>query len=732
MSLGGAGLPENPTFICIASSEVECPGETGNSHLNRAIVHLLCRYDHSLLKRAMKAVSQSSKEKDEKSRKSRMRIFNEEAGSVRHVGNCLIAPILIFLALVCFAGYVDASNPRILRIEQGEGFAETEDSIVFVGNEPFVMMRSLAAGFGGNLTWIEPTKESVFTTDRVVAVFKAGHQSAHINGQAVELSASPDLSTGRMAISINDLDLIGLKASVDYEAGVITVSYQRSSVSSASWSVEDGRVTIAVEADYGFEYSDFVLVQPDRVVVDIHDSVLSPSFETCDISYGAVECVRAAMNRPGVVRVVVDLRAPLGYTVSLEPGPPARLTISFNVRISEMLIDPGINIPRLTVRGDGPISCSALAKDENGFWHADICGATIAEGLADITEEIGAVDWVKASQLDVGTARIEFGLKEGYSPILHPREADLSQLVFDIALTVLGIETYDEPGCTVTKITTSGPVEFKSFRLPGPERVGIDLPGVWAGGYGSLPVRSTGVQQVRFAQFTADTGRVVLDLSPQAARWAHSVEIFADKMGVIVRVGSSPIYGRTVMLDPGHGGSDPGTVHGDIYEKDINLDIALRTRDLLLEAGAVVQMTREDDSTVRPADRPAMANEAKPDVFLSIHCNSVLNVFPCGTETYYYNMVSYSQELATQVHSCLLKEIMLVDRKVRRKDYYVLRVTEVPAVLVEVGYLSNEEENGKLCQPEFRQKAAQGLVNGISAYFDSDIFTEWWQEAKSR
>jgi len=53
-------------------------------------------------------------------------------------------------------------------------------------------------------------------------------------------------------------------------------------------------------------------------------------------------------------------------------------------------------------------------------------------------------------------------------------------------------------------------------------------------------------------------------------------------------------------------------------------------------------------------------------------------------------------------------------------------------VLVEVGYLSNEEENGKLCQPEFRQKAAQGLVNGISAYFDSDIFTEWWQEAKSR
>lgn len=125
-----------------------------------------------------------------------------------------------------------------------------------------------------------------------------------------------------------------------------------------------------------------------------------------------------------------------------------------------------------------------------------------------------------------------------------------------------------------------------------------------------------------------------------------------------------------------------------------------------------------------------MANEMEPDVFLSIHCNSVLNVFPCGTETYYYNMVTYSQELATHIHSCLLEEIMLSDRKVRRKDYYVLRETQVPAVLVEVGYISSKEENEKLRQPEFRQKAAQGLVNGLAAYFDSDIFANWISESE--
>ena len=149
--------------------------------------------------------------------------------------------------------------------------------------------------------------------------------------------------------------------------------------------------------------------------------------------------------------------------------------------------------------------------------------------------------------------------------------------------------------------------------------------------------------------------------------------------------------------------------HGDIYEKDINLTLRCEQGTFCWKQGSCA-----DDSRRRlhgSACRwPAMANEAKPDVFLSIHCNSV-QCLSVGTETYYYNMVSYGQELA-QVHSCLLKEIMLVDRKVRRKDYYVLRVTEVPAVLVEVGYLSNEEEGN--CVSEFRQKAAQGLVNGIS------------------
>lgn len=640
--------------------------------------------------------------------------------------------IIMLTAFVYFSGSALADSPLVLRIAQGNGFVEIADGIVCVDNGPFVLMRSLAAGLGGDLTWIESTKESVFTTDRTVAVIKAGQRTAYINGQEVELSSLPDLSTGRIAISVKDLALLGLKAGVDFDLGTVTVAYQRTSVSSASFSVEDGRVTIIVEADGGFECSDFILRQPDRVVVDIHDAVLSPSFQGFDVSYGAVQRVRAAMNRPGVVRVVVDLNAPLGYTISYEPGMPSRLAIRFNTLVGEIRLDQDTSIPRLRVKGDAPIEHGSPVDDGGGCWHIDMKGTTAAGGITDLRDEIGPVNWVKASQPEPTTARLEFGLKKGYSPIVRSPESNANELLIDFAITVSKMDVFEEPGCTVIQIVTSGPVEFKTFRLRSPERIGVDLPGVWAGGYGSLPVESAGVEKIRFAQFTADVGRIVLDLQPEATRWAHSVEISADRTTATIRVGSSPIYGRTVMLDPGHGGSDPGTVHDGLYEKEINLDIALRARDLLVKAGATVVMTREDDSTVPLGDRPRMANEVKPDAFLSIHCNSVLNVFPCGTETYYYNMVDYSQELATQIHYCLLKEIMLVDRKVRRKDYYVLKETQVPAVLVEVGYMSTSEENEKLRQPEFRQKAAQGLVNGLAAYFDSDVYARWRTEVRAK
>ncbi|HAI87616.1 MAG TPA: N-acetylmuramoyl-L-alanine amidase, partial [Firmicutes bacterium] len=130
-------------------------------------------------------------------------------------------------------------------------------------------------------------------------------------------------------------------------------------------------------------------------------------------------------------------------------------------------------------------------------------------------------------------------------------------------------------------------------------------------------MQSRSVEQVRLAQFTEDTARAVLDLGEA---WAYVWEALPGNRGIRLRVGSSPVFGRTVLIDPGHGGTDPGSVRDGVFEKDLNLDMALKLKQLLAESGAQVVMTRDSDCSVQLSDRSRMANELMPDAVISIHC----------------------------------------------------------------------------------------------------------------
>ena len=124
-------------------------------------------------------------------------------------------------------------------------------------------------------------------------------------------------------------------------------------------------------------------------------------------------------------------------------------------------------------------------------------------------------------------------------------------------------------------------------------------------------------------------------------------------------------------------------------------------------------MTRDDDISMELEERVEKANSSGADAFVSIHCNSVFDIFPGGTETFYYNLAPYSQELGVLVHTYLLRSINLLDRKVKSRNLYVLRHTNIPAVLVEVAFLSNDYEFSRLQDTSFREKAAEGIFNGI-------------------
>lgn len=169
-----------------------------------------------------------------------------------------------------------------------------------------------------------------------------------------------------------------------------------------------------------------------------------------------------------------------------------------------------------------------------------------------------------------------------------------------------------------------------------------------------------------------------------------------------------------IMLDAGHGGKDPGANNGAVLEKDITLEIAKLVKEQLQEGGWRVRMTRTDDSYMDIRDRAAYANQKQADLFVSIHCNSLEEGQASGIETYYAEAKEEtSQSLAQAIQTELIAFTGAVDRGVKTTNYTVLVRTDMPAALVEVGFLSDEGERTLLQQEEYLKKLAQGIAGGI-------------------
>lgn len=175
-----------------------------------------------------------------------------------------------------------------------------------------------------------------------------------------------------------------------------------------------------------------------------------------------------------------------------------------------------------------------------------------------------------------------------------------------------------------------------------------------------------------------------------------------------------------IVLDAGHGGKDQGASNGDVLEKDLTLEITEKTKDILKEAGYKVKLTREDDTFVELTERADYANRKKSTAFISIHCNSLEEGEADGIETFYAeSKEAESQELAQMIQNCTSEKTGALDRGVKTADYVVIKETDMPAALVEVGFLSDAEECELLQQESYQEKIAEGIAAGIIEYLET-------------
>jgi N-acetylmuramoyl-L-alanine amidase len=272
------------------------------------------------------------------------------------------------------------------------------------------------------------------------------------------------------------------------------------------------------------------------------------------------------------------------------------------------------------------------------------------------------------------------------------------------------------------RIDATGELTPTVFHLKAPERIVIDLPGATleraadgsASGSVSVDANHPYISGIRYSLFAVEpsTVRIVVDLKKSKT---YRMKAGANGTGATIHFADrKPIQ---VMIDAGHGGHDPGAISiTSKYEKDVTLSVAEKVNERLAKESLIEPiLVRDDDTYTSPAERAAAANAQGVDLFVSIHANTASSPGVKGTETYYWRENSLA--FAQTVHKELLNAIGSADRKVKQAKFAVVRETTMPAALLELGFLTNSDDEAKLFNEQIQDRIADAIVTAIKTYY---------------
>jgi N-acetylmuramoyl-L-alanine amidase len=272
-------------------------------------------------------------------------------------------------------------------------------------------------------------------------------------------------------------------------------------------------------------------------------------------------------------------------------------------------------------------------------------------------------------------------------------------------------------------VLTNGGVDIKSFYTGQYDATRrkyiIKFPGKLANlGIGTFKINDSLLNYIKIENIH-DTNETVITIAAKSQLNYNIMTRDFVKNTAITILKPTPETVKLIVIDPGHGGNEPGAISRGLFEKNLNLDIAMRTNALLKRKGARTYIIREEDSYVDLFERTQIANKLKATLFLSIHNNAMEDKNFQGTMTLYYpSAPSYkkfsSKDFAAIIQKNLLANIPTIDRKiVERPNLVVLRDTNMTAALAEIAYLTNATDRNKLKSDSFKQKTAIALSNSV-------------------
>jgi N-acetylmuramoyl-L-alanine amidase len=600
------------------------------------------------------------------------------------------------------------------------------------------------------------TGEAFFSKGGKGVLFTADSKQIIVNDTAKEIPAAPKMLGGvfmvplRFAVEEFGFDVsmdnatgfiyitgfetanpIDLEAGAGPETALLARDASPADIKAASYpktAVKDiilGELEYTVKASSEISRVEKFLLSDNRLVLDIYNAELDMETKSFDINGDFLKSIRAAQNqvRPEfITRVVFDLSQPVSYSVTLSSD-RKNLNVSFrknaitNVSVEskssadyvkiEGLYAPAVSMfplrdpERLVI--DMPLTyINNISLPANGVMIRTVRGGQFAEERARVV-----IDLIEAGEYSVSVV--------DNTTVIRIAKPNYRNIEFSSDLMRLFIER--DEGFTLKPSDIIHNDRYDIFKYI------FTFPGDYSAYLGS-GVMTVGDRYISTVEIETVNGQTQVTFNQNEILAYHISE---DEDGVYIQAMlPRDKYSRIVVLDPGHGGSQPGSVWWGVLEKDVNLDTVLRLIRLLDDDPAIkVYSTRLTDVNPTLDDRVAFAEKLGADLFISIHYNGIENNSSVrGAETFYslkqkpdpkYKLTSL--RAAEIVQARLTADVGLRSRGVKTADYVVIRDAKMPAVLAEIAFLSNPEENKLIASAEFRQKAAEALYLAVWQIF---------------
>ncbi|HEY8392202.1 MAG TPA: N-acetylmuramoyl-L-alanine amidase [Capillibacterium sp.] len=469
---------------------------------------------------------------------------------------------------------------------------------------------------------------------------------------------------------------------------------------------------LLINGDY--TYRSFLLAEPDRLVIDLTGVELDPALSTEGLAGGPVKGIRVSRFDQDTVRVVFDLEYLVGYKLERLTTSPAGLRLDFNVVLKDVGFQSASATPEIYVESTGPVQYKTDYLLDPHRLVIDLWDVTLRGPALTIPGNGQWVSSIRVSQFNPQTIRLVLEINEPRNCVVAIDETNPGRLVIRTIPELVEAAWVPEGSGGKLVLKGTGALQGNVRSDPEKGKLYVELPDTKLGAGFQAPATEEPVVQIR--EKIPSTVEVELAV-PRS--YQYRLLWTQDRKEMTVQLQNAPLAGKVIILDPGHGGADAGAIStGGLREKELNLVVALRLKAKLEALGAEVLLTREDDRYLWLYDRVAIANRAGGSVLLSIHANNHDNKKINGLEIWHHPEREESAALAAVLARTVLDRTKQHFRgSMASKEFVLPREAEMPAVIFEMGFISNPEEEKLLKTEEFQEKIAEGLCQGLLDYF---------------